>query len=144
MKKITNISIACDHAGFELKKNILKYLKDKKFVVKDFGTFSIDSVDYPEFAHKVADNVEKGISDIGILICGSGQGMAMAANKHKNIRAALCWNVEIAKLSRAHNNANILTLPGRFLTPKDAINIVEIFINTDFEGGRHARRIKKI
>ncbi|OWK74961.1 ribose 5-phosphate isomerase B [Flavobacteriaceae bacterium JJC] len=140
MKKI---AIACDHAGFDYKEIIKKYLQDK-YEVKDFGTFSKDSVDYPDFVHPSATSVEKGESDFGILICGSGQGVAITANKHQDIRCALCWMPELAELARKHNNANMIALPARFIASELAVDIVEKFLITDFEGGRHQNRVDKI
>jgi len=138
------LAIASDHAGFKLKKKIKKYLISEDYGIKDFGTDTTESVDYPEFGHAIADAIEKGEYDFGITICGSGNGISMTANKHKNIRSAICWNQEISELARAHNNANICSLPGRFLTYEEAIIIIDTFIKTNFDGGRHERRIKKI
>lgn len=138
------IGIACDHAGFETKEGLKKYLEQKGYEIIDFGTNSDESVDYPDFAHSLAYEVEKNDSMIGISLCGSGNGINMAANKHRYIRSALCWNVEIAQLARKHNNANICALPARFIDVNEAKIIVEAFLNTNFEGGRHERRIKKI
>jgi ribose 5-phosphate isomerase B len=138
------IAIGCDHAGYEAKKIIIDYLHQKQIEYNDFGTYSDQSVDYPDYAHLVAEAVEKDFFEKGILICGSGQGVNMTANKHNGIRSALCWNKEIATLSRQHNNANILCLPGRFLSEHEIIEIVEAFLHTSFEGGRHANRIQKI
>lgn len=138
------IAIGCDHAGFELKEKIKSFYQQKGFVVNDFGTYSVDSVDYPDFAHPLSVSVEKNESELGILICGSANGVAMTANKHKGIRAAICWNEEIAMLSRKHNNANIVCLPARFIDDSTAEKITEAFINTSFEGGRHQTRVNKI
>lgn len=138
------IAIGADHAGFEYKEAIVKYLKEKNMEVKDFGTFSTASVDYPDFAHPTAASVEGGESGCGILICGSANGVAMAANKHANIRAAICWQKELALLARSHNNANMLCLPARFISLHQAIEMVDIFLNTPFEGGRHEGRVNKI
>ncbi len=140
MKKI---AIASDHAGFDYKEIIKKHLADK-YDVQDFGTYSKDSVDYPDFVHPAAISVEKGENIFGILICGSGEGVAITANKHQEIRCALCWEVEVAELSRQHNNANMIALPARFITIELAVDIVEKFLNTDFEGGRHQNRVSKI
>lgn len=140
----TIIPIGCDHAGFELKQTIIKHLTSKGFVSEDHGCFSNDSIDYADYAHPVADYVEKHSDVKGILLCGSGNGINMTANKHQGIRAALCWTVEIARLARQHNDANILTLPARFITEEEAIAIVDAFLNTSFEGGRHQARIEKI
>ena len=138
------ISIGNDHAGVDLKKQIVKYLNDKGFKTIDKGTNKNKSVDYPDFIHPVSKEVEENISSIGIIICGSGNGAAMTANKRKTIRAALCWNTEISKLAREHNDANILSIPSRFVSKTEALEIVDVFIKTDFEGGRHQRRIEKI
>ena len=138
------ISIGNDHAGVELKNHIVKYLNSKGFTIIDKGTNTDKSVDYPDFIHPVSKEIEEEKSNIGIIICGSGNGAAMTANKRKTIRAALCWNNEITKLARQHNDANILSIPSRFISKDEAIKIVETFINTDFEGGRHQRRIGKI
>lgn len=140
MKKI---AIACDHAGFEYKEIIKKHLQNQ-YEVKDFGTFSKDSVDYPDFVHPTATSVENGENDFGILICGSGQGVSITANKHQQVRCALCWMPELAVLARQHNNANIIALPARFIASELAIDIVEKFLTTNFEGGRHQNRVDKI
>jgi len=142
--KLEKIIIASDHAGFRLKEKILKWLSNNRYEVKDIGCFSEESVDYPDYAHVVATAVEAGDYNFGITVCGSGNGINMAANKHQGIRSALCWNEEISRLARAHNDANICALPGRFLTEPEAIVIVKTFLNTSFEGGRHKRRIDKI
>lgn len=142
MKKV--IPIGCDHAGFELKTKIINHLKEKGFTLEDKGCYSTDSIDYPDFAHPVADFVEQNTDTVGILLCGSGNGINMTANKHQGIRSALCWLPEIAKLAREHNNANILTLPARFLDDDTALEIVDIFLATEFEGGRHQKRVEKI
>jgi ribose 5-phosphate isomerase B len=138
------IPIGADHAGFELKEVLKTYLKVKGYSVKDFGCNSNESVDYPDFAHPVARMVEENDSTLGILICGSGNGINMTANKHQGVRSALCWLPEIAELARLHNNANILVLPARFLTTEEAFKIVDTFFSTDFEGGRHQNRVDKI
>jgi len=138
------ISIGNDHAGVDLKKHIVKYLNENGFRTNDKGTNTDKSVDYPDFIHPVSKEVEENISSIGIIICGSGNGAAMTANKRKTIRAALCWNKETSKLAREHNNANILSIPSRFVSKAEALEIVDAFIKTDFEGGRHQRRIEKI
>jgi len=143
-KKKMKISIGNDHAGVEHKKKIIEYLKKKKWEVINYGTNTEESVDYPDFIHPVARDVNKKKSLKGIIICGSGNGAAITANKYKKIRAALCWNIELSKLSRLHNNANIISLPARFVSIEKAIEIVEMFLNTDFEGGRHQKRIEKI
>ena len=138
------IPIGCDHAGYKLKNSIIDYLKNKGYEVKDFGCFSEESVDYPDFAHKVSNFIAEKNAKLGILICGSGNGINMAANKHKEIRSALCWKTEIAELARLHNDANIIALPARFITENEAIKCVEVFLTTQFEGGRHANRVNKI
>ncbi len=138
------IAIGCDHAGFEYKKFLQSYMEEEGIEVKNFGTDSEDSVDYPDFVHPVANAVESQESDLGILICGSGNGVAMAANKHQNIRAALCWEVSLAELARQHNDANIICIPARFVSIEKAKEMVDAFLNTDFEGGRHLRRVEKI
>lgn len=138
------IAIGADHAGFSLKEKLKKYLQDQGHEVKDFGPNSEASVDYPDFAHPVANAVEQKEAEMGLLMCGSGNGINMTANKHAGIRAALCWNAEIAKLSRQHNNANILTLPARFIEEAEAKKCVDVFFTTPFEGGRHEGRVKKI
>lgn len=137
-------AICSDHAGFELKAIITGYLESQGVSVVDFGTFSAESCDYPDFAHPCAEAVESGNNYPGIAICGSGNGIAMTLNKHQGIRAAICWNTELAALARAHNNANVLVLPARFIAPELALEIVDTFLNTEFEGGRHERRIEKI
>lgn len=138
------ISIGNDHAGTEYKHAIVKYLEAKGYKVKNYGTDSNDSVDYPDFVHPVANDVESKTVDFGIIICGSGNGANMTANKHQGVRSALCWTKEIAALARQHNNANILSIPSRFTAQQQAIEMVDVFLNTAFEGGRHELRIKKI
>ena len=139
-----NILLANDHAGTSLKNEIKKVLEKKGYIVTNLGCDTEESVDYPDFAHPLAEKVSSNDNLKGIIICGSGIGVSMSANKHKGVRSALCWNKETAKLSRSHNNANVLSLPARFLAKKEALEIVEIFLNTDFEGGRHKKRVKKI
>ncbi|MDX1685482.1 MAG: ribose 5-phosphate isomerase B [Saprospiraceae bacterium] len=141
MKKI---AIGCDHAGVEYKEKIVHDLIEKGYDVKDFGTNDTSSVDYPDFIHPTSEAVEEGECELGIILCGSGNGAAMAANKHKGIRAALCWNSELASLARQHNNANILSIPSRFVSYHVAITMVFVFLETEFEGGRHQRRVDKI
>tara|TARA_B100001113_G_scaffold224946_1_gene184710 strand:+ start:954 stop:1370 length:417 start_codon:yes stop_codon:yes gene_type:complete len=136
------ISIGNDHAGVDYKKFIIENLKNHSVI--NHGTDDVNSVDYPDFAHPVSLDVENKTSEIGILICGSGNGVAMTANKHKKVRAALCWSEKIAKLAKQHNNANIVCIPARFISKEEALQIVKSFINTDFEGGRHERRVNKI
>jgi ribose 5-phosphate isomerase B len=138
------ISIGSDHAGFELKELLRNYLSEKGVTVADRGTYDSESTDYPDFAHAVADDVEGGSADLGIVICGSANGVAMTANKHKGIRCAICWNAEISQLARAHNDANVAALPARFLTDDEAYAIIDRFLTSEFEGGRHRRRVDKI
>ncbi len=138
------LAIGADHAGFDLKALLKQHLSNKGWELEDCGTHSPDSVDYPDFAHPVATLVEDGKAPLGILICGSANGVAMTANKHQGIRAAICWTPELASLARQHNNANILCLPARFITTEDALEITEAYLNTAFEGGRHERRVDKI
>ena len=137
------IAIGGDHAGFDFKEKLVQKLQESH-EMKDFGPPSADSVDYPDFAHPVASSVEEGENDLGILICGSGNGVAMTANKHEKIRAALCWNEELAALARQHNNANVLCIPARFIPYELAEKLVETFLSTEFEGGRHQRRVSKV
>jgi ribose 5-phosphate isomerase B len=141
---MVKIGIACDHAGFETKQVVLDWLSGKGYSMKDFGAYNSESSDYPEFAHLLANSVENGEVDFGISICGSGNGINMTVNKHQGIRAALCWNKEIARLARSHNNANICSLPGRFISENEVEEIIEVFLNTGFDGGRHLTRINKI
>lgn len=138
------IALGADHAGYELKEKIKLFLEKHGMQVQDYGPSSADSVDYPDYAHPLATAVENGEHQLGILMCGSGNGINMTANKHQGIRSALCWTVEIAEMARLHNNANVLTLPARYISQEEALNIVEVFVNTEFEGGRHQRRIDKI
>lgn len=138
------ISIGNDHAGTDYKFAIAEYLKDKGFEVQNHGTDASDSVDYPDFVHPVARDVEDGKSDFGIIICGSGNGANMTANKHQGVRSALCWNKEITALAREHNDANILSIPARYTSLPQAVEMVKVFIETPFEGGRHSRRVEKI
>jgi ribose 5-phosphate isomerase B len=138
------IAIGCDHAGFPYKDAIKELLEKQGHKVMDFGTNSTESVDYPDFVHPVANDIEDKKARLGVLICGSGNGVAITANKHKKIRAAICWNTELAALARQHNNANIVCIPARFISKKKALEIVDLFIKSKFEGGRHARRVKKI
>ena len=138
------IGLACDHAGFEYKEELKKYLENKDIEVSDYGCFSLDSVDYPDFAHKLSESIERKENDLGIQFCGTGNGINMSANKHQGIRSALCWNTHIAEQSRLHNNANVLTMPARHLEWVEIVEIVEVFLSTNFEGGRHERRVNKI
>ena len=138
------IVIASDHAGYTTKVELLKYLEGKGYEIVDLGTNSEESVDYPEFGHKLGESIESGKYKTGISICGSGNGINMVVNKHKGLRAAICWNKEISAMSRKHNDANVCSIPARYLDIEETIEIVEIFLNTAFEGGRHERRINKI
>lgn len=138
------IPIGADHAGFQMKAEIITYLQAKGYEVEDFGCYSEESIDYPDLGHPVASKVESNTDVLGILICGSGNGINMTANKHQGVRSALCWKKELAQLAREHNNANILALPARFITTEEALEMVEAFITTPFEGGRHQRRVDKI
>ena len=138
------IAIGGDHAGFAYKQHVLKWLQEQNYVTADFGPGSAESFDYPDSAHPLAAAVEKGDYHLGILICGSGNGVCMTANKHQGIRAGLAWNKEVVELVRKHNNANVLCLPARFISQEQALEYVQVFIATEFEGGRHARRADKI
>ena len=138
------VAIGADHAGFQYKERIVGLLKINKVAYKDYGTYNAESTDYPDFAHSVSNAVENGEAACGILVCGSGNGVAITANKHQGIRAALCWLTELAKLARQHNNANVLCLPQRFVDADDALEMVDVFLKTEFEGGRHERRVGKI
>lgn len=140
----TKIGIAADHAGFELKNILTAYLNHLNIEVKDFGTHSSSSMDYPDVIHPLCNEIGKGNFNLGIIICGSGNGVNMTANKYAFIRSALCWNEDIAKLSRQHNDANILALPARYIEQSEAIKCVDAFLNTPFEGGRHQQRVNKI
>ena len=143
METKTRIAFGCDHAGFELKQKLMPSFSDR-FEIKDFGCFSDNSVDYPDFVHPLAMSVANGQYEFGIVICGRGNGVCMTANKHQQIRAALCWNKELGELARLHNDANILCLPARYISEATAIEILEAFLAADFEGGRHKNRVKKI
>ena len=138
------IAMASDHAGFDKKEVVKQYLDSKGIKYKDFGCFSSESVDYPDFAHLLGKAIESGEYETGISFCGSGQGISIVANKYPHVRSALCWNPEIGKLAKEHNNANICAIPGRFVTNKEAIAIVEAYLSATFQGGRHQRRIDKI
>lgn len=138
------IALASDHAGFALKNSIILFLQNRNIEYIDFGCFTSEACDYPDYAHPLATAVENSSDLIGIVCCGSGNGINMTVNKHKGIRSAICWNVEVAKLARSHNNANICSLPARFITEREALDIVDIFLRTEFEGGRHLVRINKI
>ncbi len=138
------IAMASDHAGFRLKEQLKEYLISKGYQVKDFGTFSEQSVDYPDFIHPLAEAIENGEYELGLIMCGSGNGVAITANKHQGVRAGYCWNEEIARLARQHNDANVCALPGRFIAFDYAKVIVDAFLSAQFEGGRHKRRVDKI
>ena len=138
------IGIACDHAGYQMKEELKVFLSEQGYQVKDFGTNSEESMDYPDVAHPLANSVESGECEFGIALCGSGNGISMTLNKHQQIRAALCWNSELAALAKQHNNANILSLPARFISLEEAKNIVRSYIDATFGGGRHQRRVEKI
>ena len=138
------LTIGCDHAGYEMKEKIKQHLSEKGITLTDCGTYSIESTDYPDYAHKVAEAVASNNAAFGILLCGSANGVCITANKHKGIRAALCWNVEVATLARQHNNANIICIPARFVDDKTAFEMVDTFLKTEFEGGRHEKRVSKI
>ena len=142
MKRL--IPIASDHGGFEMKQFLIGKLEEAGYEVDDFGTHSTESVDYPDFIHPLAEAVAEGKYPLGVILCGSGNGAQMTANHHHGIRAALCWNVELAELARRHNDANIISLPGRFVSNELAWEMVQAFLNTNFEGGRHAKRVEKI
>ena len=144
LKEGKAVGVACDHAGFEAKELIKSLLTEMGVEVKDFGCYSTESVDYPDFAHPCAEAVEKGECYPGIGICGSGEGINMTLNKHQGIRSALCWIPEIAKLTRQHNDSNVLVMPGRFISNEEALEILKTFLETEFEGGRHIRRVEKI
>jgi ribose 5-phosphate isomerase B len=143
-KKIMKISIGNDHAGTEYKNAIISYLEEDGHTVTNHGTNSEDSVDYPDFVHPVADDIATNKSDFGIIICGSGNGANMTANKHQEVRSALCWTKEITQLARQHNDANILSIPARYTSKQQALEMVKTFLNTNFEGGRHKNRVEKI
>lgn len=138
------VAFCSDHAGYELKQYLIEYMKQKGYEPVDFGTYSTESCDYPDFAHPAAEAVENGECAFGIAMCGSGNGISMTLNKHQGIRAALCWTPELARLAKEHNDANILSLPARFITREEAKAIVDAYLNAKFEGGRHQRRIDKI
>lgn len=142
--EIKTIPLASDHGGYEMKSYLAEKLRAAGYEVVDFGTNSPESVDYPDMIHPLADAIAYGKYPLGVIMCGSGNGAQLAANKHKGVRAALCWDVELARLAREHNDANILSLPGRFISFELAWEMVQVFLNTDFEGGRHEQRVKKI
>lgn len=143
MEQIT-IPMGCDHAAYEMKEALKSWLEESGYNIIDYGTNSLDSVDYPDFIHPVANRIEETKSTLGIILCGSGNGAAMTANKHKNIRAALCWNKELAEMARLHNDANILSIPARYISLEAAKEIVTTYLTTTFEGGRHQRRLDKM
>jgi len=138
------IGLACDHAGFDYKEKLKAYLYSKGNEINDYGCYSLESVDYPEFAHKLAESIEKKENELGIQFCGTGNGINMSANKHQGIRAALCWNTHICEQAKLHNNANVLTMPARHLEWEEVEKIVDVFLETEFEGGRHQKRVEKI
>ena len=138
------IAAGCDHAGYEYKELIKKALTDDGYEVEDFGTYSLESVDYPDFVHPVAESIEKKENELGVLVCGSANGVAITANKHQQIRAAIAWRNDIAGLARTHNDANVICIPSRFVSSEEAIQFVKTFLTTSFEGGRHAKRVNKI
>lgn len=138
------IAIGCDHAGFDCKEDLISFLEGEGMTFKDFGTYNKDSVDYPDFAHPVAEAVQNGEAAFGVLLCGSANGVAITANKHQGVRAAICWGEELAELARKHNNANIICIPARFVRDGLAEKMLDTFMNTNFEGGRHENRVSKI
>tara|TARA_B110000444_G_C18278682_1_gene339759 strand:- start:70 stop:498 length:429 start_codon:yes stop_codon:yes gene_type:complete len=138
------IGLACDHAGYEFKEKLKIFLSSKNNEINDYGCYSLESVDYPDFAHKLSESIEKDENELGIQFCGTGNGINMSANKHQGVRAALCWNYHIAEQARMHNNANILTMPARYLDWDEVEKIVDVFLSTQFEGGRHENRVNKI
>jgi ribose 5-phosphate isomerase B len=138
------IALGSDHAGFDYKEDVKRFLEARGLIIKDFGAYSKESVDYPDYAHPVATAVENGECGFGILLCGSANGVAITANKHQGIRAAICWNAPIAELARQHNNANVICIPARFVSVEIAEKMIETFMETNFEGGRHANRVNKI
>lgn len=138
------IPMACDHAGFELKEFLKSSLIERGLEIKDFGTYTSDSVDYPDMIHPLAKEINEGVYPFGIIMCGSANGVSMVANKYPNVRCALCWQEEIAQLAKQHNNANIIALPARFISKEKALSIVDAYLNTEFEGGRHQKRVEKI
>ncbi len=142
--KNRTIALASDHAGYNKKQMVIKYLKEKGIFFKDFGCDSSESCDYPDYAHPIAEAIDRGDYSLGITFCGSGQGISITANKHQHVRSAVCWIPEIAVLARQHNDANICAIPSRFITDEEAITIIEAFLHAEFEGGRHTRRVEKI
>lgn len=144
MSSTIKIALGCDHAGFSYKTAVMNFLISKGYKVLDFGTNSTDSVDYPDFVHPVSKSVLEGTAKFGIVMCGSGNGVAITANKHQGIRAALCWTREIAELARQHNDANVISIPVRFVSEETALDMLQAFLDTEFEGGRHQNRVSKI
>lgn len=144
LKNSKHVALACDHAGYGLKEFLKGVLTERGYMIRDFGTYSEESCDYPDYAHPAAESIERGECGFGIAICGTGNGIAMTLNKHQQVRAALCWLPEIAELARQHNNANVLVLPARFVSQKEGLKIMDAYLNAEFEGGRHNRRIQKI
>lgn len=146
MKKIVGktIAIASDHAGFDKKQVIIRFFEENGISYKDFGCYSSENCDYPDFGHLIAEAIDRGDYEQGITFCGSGQGISITANKHQNVRSGVCWNAEIGALAKQHNNANICAIPSRFVTDEETVEIVKAYLNAEFEGGRHARRISKI
>lgn len=141
---MNTIAMACDHAGFELKQQLIEYLKSKGYTIEDYGCYSTESVDYPDFIHPLAKDIDEGKYEFGFIMCGTGNGVSMVANKYGNVRCALCWQEEIAALAKQHNNANIVALPARFIDCNQAKKIVDTYLDSCFQGGRHQRRIDKI
>ena len=144
LDKSKTLALGCDHAGYDLKEYLKIKLAESGYSIRDFGTYSAESMDYPDVAHPVAASVDQGQYEAAILICGSGNGMCITANKYGSVRAALCWTAELSRLARAHNNANLLCLPARFISQEEALKACMIFFSTEFEGGRHAERVRKI
>jgi len=144
MSHKTIAAVGCDHGGYAYKDKVVAILKERGYDVVDHGTNSMDSTDYPDHIHPVGNDIDSGKAKIGIILCGSGNGAAMTANKHEKVRAALCWTTELAELARLHNNANVLSIPARFVDEETALSMLNIFLDTEFEGGRHARRVDKI
>ena len=138
------IALACDHAGFDHKEKTKEYLESLNYNIADFGCYSEESVDYPDYAHQLANSIKKNDSNLGIQFCGTGNGINMSANKHQEVRAALCWNTHIAEQARLHNNANVLSLGARFMSDQEMYKIIELWLSTDFESGRHKKRIEKL
>lgn len=144
MSQITRMGICCDHAGYEMKELVVAHLRSRGIECKDFGAYSEDRVDYPDYAHALGSAIDRGEESYGIALCGSGNGISMALNKHSKVRAALCWSAELAALARQHNDANVLSIPARFLTEEEMKSIVDAFLEAEFKGGRHTPRVEKI